>query len=172
MNDLINDLLNLSKIGKKLLKLEVVETKSIIEEIVKINLAQNKNRKIDIKISDIPDVTADKTLITQVFSNLIGNAFKYTSKKPKAVIEIGSYIKNGTIVMFVKDNGAGFNMAFQDKLFKAFKRLHDESEFEGTGVGLAIVDRIIKYHSGNIWAEGEEEKGATFYFSLPKGKLA
>ena len=170
MNDLINDLLNLSKVGKKILKFESINTRELVDEVVQANLAQYKNREIEIHIDDIPEINADKTLITQVFGNLIGNAFKYTSKKEKAKITIGSYPKKDSLVFFVKDNGAGFNMAYQDKLFKAFKRLHDENEFEGTGVGLAIVDRIIKYHSGQIWAEGEEGKGATFYFSIPMAK--
>jgi two-component system sensor kinase len=170
MHDLINDLLNLSKVGKKILRFESINTQELIDEIVRTNHSQHKNRDIQVNIADVPDIYADRTLITQVFGNLINNAFKYTSKRKKAIIEIGAYSKNGNQIFFVKDNGAGFNMSYQDKLFKAFKRLHDDTEFEGTGVGLAIVDRIIKYHAGQIWAEGEIDKGATFYFSLPEQK--
>lgn len=168
MNDLINDLLNLSKVGKKILNPEKVDTKALVDELVKINLTQYKNRDIELVFEELPVVTADKVLITQVFSNLISNAFKYTNKEKKAVIEIGSYYKNEYVVFYVKDNGAGFNMNYYEKLFKVFQRLHDDNEFEGTGVGLAIVDRIVKYHSGTIWAQGEEGKGASFFFSLPK----
>ena len=168
MNDLINDLLNLSKIGKKILNSEKIDTKSLVEEVVHMNLSQYKNKDVELIFEELPTVIADKVLITQVFSNLIGNAFKYTSKKEKAIIEIGSYFKKEFVVFYVKDNGAGFNMNYYDKLFQVFKRLHDETEFEGTGIGLAIVDRIIKYHSGTIWAQSEEGKGATFFFTLPK----
>ena len=168
MNDLINDLLNLSKVGKKILNHESIDTKTMIEEVVSANLLKYQNRDIEIVMNDLPSVLADRVLLTQVFSNLIGNAFKYTEKKEKAIIEIGSYEKNNYNVFFVKDNGAGFNMNFYDKLFQVFKRLHDDTEFEGTGIGLAIADRIVKYHSGTIWAQSEEGEGATFFFTLPK----
>ena len=108
----------------------------------------------------------DRGLIKQVFTNLVGNAVKYTRPRDVAVIEIGHRDGDGHPVIFVRDNGAGFEMKYADKLFGAFQRLHRQDEFEGTGVGLATVHRIIRRHGGRIWAEAEPQKGATFYFTL------
>jgi light-regulated signal transduction histidine kinase (bacteriophytochrome) len=107
-------------------------------------------------------------MIRVVWNNLISNAVKYSSKQDKPLISIGSYLEDDTVTYFVKDNGVGFDMQFKDKLFGVFQRLHSEKEFEGNGVGLAIVQRIILKHDGNVWAEAEEGKGATFYFTLPR----
>jgi two-component system sensor histidine kinase/response regulator len=107
-----------------------------------------------------------------VWINLISNSLKYSSKKEKPVIEIGSYKKNNHIIYFVKDNGVGFDMKYSNKLYGVFQRLHDPLEYQGTGVGLALVKRITNKHNGEVWAEGIENQGATFYFSLPSKQLA
>jgi len=130
---------------------------------------QNDNDKDhDIQITDLPPAEADAGMIKQVLMNLVSNAIKYSSKKEHPVIEIGGEDHDTHTVYFVKDNGAGFDMAYADKLFGVFQRLHSQEEFEGTGVGLALVKRIIDKHHGTIRAEGQEGQGATFYFNLPK----
>ena len=117
-------------------------------------------------LKEIKEAKADASLIKQAWLNIISNAIKYSTKKANPHIEIGSTKKNNKTVYYVKDNGAGFDMAHSDKLFGAFQRLHDKTEFEGTGVGLAIVHQIITKHGGKIWAEGKVGKGATFYFTI------
>jgi len=106
-------------------------------------------------------------MMKQVMTNLISNALKYSGKKEKSKVEIGSYLDNNNNIYYVKDNGVGFDMKYYDKLFGVFQRLHSVNEFEGTGVGLALVQRIISKHGGKVWAEAKVDKGATFYFSLP-----
>ena len=122
----------------------------------------------DFKIGNIPPATGDRALMRQVFVNLLSNAKKYTSIKQEPVIEVGGSTQNGNQIYYVKDNGAGFDMKYANKLFGVFQRLHGPEEFEGTGVGLAIVQRIINRHGGEVWAEGKVNEGATFYFTLPR----
>jgi light-regulated signal transduction histidine kinase (bacteriophytochrome) len=125
-----------------------------------------EKRDVEWKIESLPVVECDPVLIRQVFQNLIGNALKYSRSRAKAVIEIGQIDKDGHWAFFVRDNGVGFNMKYADKLFGVFQRLHRAEEFEGTGVGLATVQRIIQKHGGKVWGEAELNKGATFYFTL------
>jgi two-component system, sensor histidine kinase and response regulator len=169
MRVLIDELMQLSQSSKLPLKLARVNTADLVREILK-DLENDVKADAEIRIADLPDVIADKTLLGQVFLNLLSNAAKYSSKKEKQVIEIGVRSGENEDIFYVKDNGAGFDIQYADKLFKVFQRLHNAEEFEGTGVGLAIIQSIIQRHGGKVWAESELEKGATFYFSLPREK--
>jgi light-regulated signal transduction histidine kinase (bacteriophytochrome) len=133
---------------------------------------KNNNDNISWKIPVLPDMQADPNTIKQVWTNLISNAVKYSTKQAHPVIEIGNLSAANETIFFVKDNGVGFDAKYKDKLFKVFQRLHSAAEFEGTGVGLAIVEKIITKHGGRVWAEGEPGKGACFYFSLPYEKAS
>ena len=166
MEALIDDLLSFSHLGRKDLRKTVLDTKELVEGVLN-EISQMMRNSPLIKIGELHNVTADYSLIRQVWFNLISNAFKYSSKKEVSVIEIFSEEKNGEIIFSVKDNGAGFDMKYAERLFGVFQRLHSQNEFDGTGVGLAIVHRIITKHKGKIWAEGKVNQGATFYFSLP-----
>ncbi|MEJ5351062.1 MAG: ATP-binding protein [Melioribacteraceae bacterium] len=168
MGQLIDDLLAFSRIGRTELKRTEVDINSIINE-VRIELEnETANRKIEWKISNMPKVIADYALLRQVWTNLLSNSIKYTSKCEEAVIEVSCKEMDDYYEFSVKDNGAGFDMDYKDKLFGVFQRLHNVSDYSGTGIGLSIVKRIINKHGGKIWAEGEVNKGATFYFTLPK----
>jgi light-regulated signal transduction histidine kinase (bacteriophytochrome) len=129
---------------------------------------QSRDR-IDFSVGSLPFAVGDPSLLRQVWMNLISNAVKFTSKKDRAVIEVGAEQRGSEVVYFVRDNGAGFDPLYADKLFGVFQRLHSETEFEGTGVGLAIVQRIVHRHGGRVWAEGETGKGASFHFTFRKG---
>jgi PAS domain S-box-containing protein len=167
MGELIDDLLSFSRIGRSTMNPAKLDMKNIANSLFdELSIEYGKNR-IRFKIGRLHKVYGDPGLIKLVWNNLISNALKYSSKKPVPVIEISSTQEENRVTYFVKDNGVGFNMQYRQKLFGVFQRLHSESEFEGNGVGLAIVQRIINKHGGQIWAEGEEDKGATFYFSLP-----
>ncbi len=167
MGYLIDDLLSLSRLGRQELKFSVISMKSMAESAFHDLISMEDKNKIEFRLHDIPDSFGDPSLVRQIFLNLIGNAIKFSSLKPKPVIEVDCYVTDTENVYSVRDNGAGFNMAYSDKLFGVFQRLHTINEFEGTGVGLAIVQRIILRMKGRVWAEGIVDKGATFYFSLP-----
>jgi signal transduction histidine kinase/HAMP domain-containing protein len=167
MEELINALLALSRIGRKEIEYSEVDmdkmAKEVFEEIKNIT----PERKVQFDISLLPLAHGDKGMIHQVFSNLLSNALKYTRLREDATIKVGGYTEDSENVYYVKDNGAGFDMQCANKLFGVFQRLHSEEEFEGIGIGLTIVQRIIKRHGGKIWAEGKVNEGATFYFTLP-----
>lgn len=168
MGQLIDDLLAFSRLGKKELVRTLVDMRSLAMSIVKELLKHELKSKYDIRIGSLPPAEADPVMIKQVIMNLVSNAIKYSSKKANPEIEIGYKDEETKTIYYVKDNGAGFDMAYAHKLFGVFQRLHSQEEFEGTGVGLALVKRIIDKHKGKIWAEAVENSGATFYFSLPK----
>jgi signal transduction histidine kinase len=166
MNTLIEDLLQFSKLGKKPLEKTQVNNQKLVKHTLE-EMDPVLTAKASISVSEIYPVEADIALLKQVWINLIGNALKYSSKKENPVIEIGSYKSGNEITFVVKDNGAGFDTRYADRLFGAFQRLHKYAEFPGTGVGLALVQRIINRHGGKVWAEGKVNEGAAFYFTLP-----
>ena len=166
MGLLVDDLLNLARIGRRDLSVRVSGLKSIVDEVLVELAPQCEGRQIEWKIGNLPFVECDPGLMKQVFQNLVSNAVKFTLPRSPAIIEIGQKDQEGAPVVFVRDNGVGFNMKYADKLFGVFQRLHRAEDFEGTGVGLATVQRIVQKHGGRIWAEAELDKGATFYFTL------
>ena len=166
MGLLVDELLNLARVGRRALTLQATGLNSIVEEVVSLLRPETKGRAVTWKIGDLQSAECDPILIKQVFQNLVANALKFTRPRERAVIEIDHYQKNGQTVIFVRDNGVGFNMKYQDKLFGVFQRLHRAEDFEGTGIGLATVQRIIRKHGGRVWAEAELDKGATFYFTV------
>ena len=167
MHRLIDDLLEFSRVRRKELENSCCDMEFLVKNILKEQFLSLKRREYEIKISELYKCSCDSKMMEQVWTNLISNAFKYSEKKEKPVIEIGSFKNKGETVYFVRDNGIGFDMRNINKLFIAFQRLHSEAEFEGTGIGLAIVDRIIKRHGGRVWADAKPGEGASFYFSLP-----
>lgn len=166
MGQLIDDLLNFSKLGRVQINKTLVDVGNIVRPLVTAQLNIKGNRNILIEIKSLEKLRCDGVLIHHVFSNLITNAVKYSRKNSNPKVEINSYREDGGTVYYIKDNGVGFDMKYKNKLFGVFQRLHKPSEFEGTGVGLAIVHRIITKHGGRVWAEAEVDKGATFYFKL------
>lgn len=166
MSDLIDSLLTLSRLGRKDKTCRGIDTQALVGNIIEELKGEAQNQALEFKIKELPPLKGDLELLKQVFVNLISNGIKYSSKKEKPVVEIGSNKEDGKTVYYVKDNGAGFNMEYRNKLFGVFQRLHGAREFEGLGIGLAIVKRIINSHEGNVWAEGAVNEGATFYFTL------
>jgi PAS domain S-box-containing protein len=166
MGRLVDELLNLTRVGRQALAVQVTGLASIVTEVRTVLEPEIEGRKIEWKIGDLPFVECDPGLVRQVFQNLVGNALKYSRPRSPAVIEIGQIVKDASNAIFVRDNGVGFSMKYADKLFGVFQRLHRPEDFEGTGVGLATVHRIIQKHGGRIWAEAELDRGATFYFTL------
>jgi PAS domain S-box-containing protein len=166
MGNLIDDLLAFSKLGRKEVQKQQADLNEILEEII-TDMKKNLNHKAEIKFGILHKVMADYNLLYQVLFNLISNGIKYSSLVRNPVVEISSKERNGEVIVSVRDNGAGFDMKYANKLFGVFQRLHSQEEFEGTGVGLAIVQRIIEKHNGQVYAEGKINEGATFSFSLP-----
>jgi signal transduction histidine kinase len=167
MGQLIDDLLRFSRLSRQPLLRERVNVSEMVNTIVQELRNESGERELEIRIGELPEVEGDSSLLRQVFVNLLSNAFKFT-RKNKALIEVGCDTGGAENVFFVKDNGAGFDMAYSQKLFSVFQRLHTEDQFEGTGIGLSIVHRIVQRHRGRVWAQAEVGKGATFYIALPK----
>ena len=166
MSLLVDDLLNLARVGRQELRRQSTPLGRLVDEVLADLKQETAGRKLEWHIEPLPAVECDPGLMKQVFANLLSNAVKYTRPRPVAVIEVGCRRKNGDTAVFVRDNGVGFNMKYADKLFGVFQRFHRAEEFEGTGVGLATVDRIVRKHGGHIWAEAAVDKGATFYFTV------
>ena len=168
MGKLINDLLALSRIGRKEIDLLEIDMDSLARTTFNEIKVTTSDRELQFNIKPLPSAYGDEGMIHQVFFNLLFNAIKFTRPKEEAVIEVGGYTEDSNHIYYVRDNGVGFDMQHADKLFGAFQRLHREEEFEGTGIGLALVQRIIKRHGGQVWAKGIVNEGATFYFTIPK----
>jgi PAS domain S-box-containing protein len=166
MGQLVDELLGLARVGRQEPNLQQVGLNSIVKEVIGMLQPDYEGRQVEWKIADLPFVDGDPTLLKQVFQNLISNALKYSRPRAQAVVEIGQTVLSGQTTIFVRDNGVGFSMKHADKLFGVFQRLHRSEDFEGTGVGLATVQRIIKKHQGRVWADAELDRGATFYFTL------
>ena len=167
--ELVDDLLGLSRVGRTELKLEIVGLKGVVEGAVRNLEREAQGREIEWRVGELPFVECDAGLIQQVFANLLSNALKFTRPRAKALIEVGTRKQDGETLVFVRDNGVGFSMKYADKLFGVFQRLHRAEDFEGTGVGLATVQRIVHKHGGRVWAEAELDKGAMFSFTLRRG---
>lgn len=171
MGGLIEDLLQLSRVIRGKVDIQTVNLSDIASHIAEELQKTNPSRQVEFVIQDKLVAKADMRLMRVVFDNLLGNAWKFSRHKANARIEVGSEWEDNRCVFYVRDNGAGFDMSYRDQLFQAFQRLHTEDEFEGNGVGLATVQRIIHRHGGEIWAVGEVGEGASFYFTLGEGTI-
>ena len=166
MEILLEALLNLSRLGRQPINRRRIKLKELVHEVINDLATETANRHIEWRIAELPAVSCDPELMRIVYTNLLSNAVKFTRRQEKAVVEVGQKTVEGKILLFVGDNGAGFDMRYADKLFGVFQRLHQERDFEGTGIGLATVNRILHKHGGKIWAQSEPGKGATFYFTF------
>jgi light-regulated signal transduction histidine kinase (bacteriophytochrome) len=166
MGELVDGLLKMGRIGRQELTCKLTDLNSLVQGVVRDLQSECQERQVDWRIKQLPVVVCDPDLMKQVFANLLSNAVKYTCRRNSAVIEVGIVTVEEESVIFVRDNGAGFDQQNVHKLFGAFQRLHRAEEYEGTGVGLATVQRIIRKHGGRIWAEVEVDKGASFFFVL------
>ena len=167
MDRLITDLLRLSQLNRQALHRQPQRFAEVVRSIIDGMASERAGRDIEFVVADFPTWKVDPGLMQQVFVNLISNAIKFTREREHACIEVGYRMDGSTLVCFVKDNGVGFNMKYMNKLFGVFQRLHSADQFEGTGVGLSIVRRIVERHGGKVWVDGGQDQGATFYFSLP-----
>jgi signal transduction histidine kinase len=168
MGQLIDDLLTFSRLGRHPLTRGPVDMTAIARSSMDEAARSNAHRLISTVVHPLPSADGERSLVGQVFENLVQNAFKFTRTRATAVVEIGHEVRDGLVLYYVRDNGVGFDMQYADKLFGVFQRLHRAEDFEGTGVGLAIVDRIIRRHGGRVWADATVDGGATFYFTLPE----
>ncbi len=172
MGQLIEDLLRFARLGRQALERETVSMDSLLRAVVENAKASEPERALDFRFGPLPSAFADPGLLRQVWVNLVGNAVKYTRTRPVAIIEIAGAVDGEEICYTVNDNGVGFDRRYKDKLFGVFQRLHRAEEFEGNGVGLALIQRIVSRHGGRVWADAELERGATFGFALPKSPHA
>jgi len=168
MGDLIDDLLAFSRLGRQALQMTSLDMTRLAQTAFEGLRAQHDGEGVDLQLGPLPGARGDRVLLGQVWMNLLSNALKYSSKRDKPRIDVSAITDEKEHVYFVRDNGAGFDPRYQSKLFGVFQRLHDSTDFPGTGVGLALVQRIVVRHGGRVWAEGRPNEGATFYFTLPK----
>lgn len=169
MGNLIDALLEFSRMGRTEMRSQKVSLAQLVEDAQRALRPEMQDRQIEWKIEPLPEIEGDPVMLQQVIVNLVSNALKYTRQRKKAQIEIGSKQSDNKTIFFIRDNGVGFDMDYSDKLFGVFQRLHPAREFEGTGIGLANVRRIIHRHGGRVWAESQVDRGAAFYFSIPTG---
>ena len=172
MGQLIDDLLDFSRLGRKSLIMAPLDMEGLVKQICEEAKMTATDRKIEFRIAPIPPAHGDAAMFRVVFGNLVSNAVKYSKGRDPAIVEIGGWPEGKETVYFVKDNGVGFQMEYAHKLFGVFQRLHTAQEFEGTGVGLALVQRIVQRHGGRVWAEGRVGAGATISFALPRRPAA
>jgi light-regulated signal transduction histidine kinase (bacteriophytochrome) len=168
MGRLIDDLLDFSRLGRKQIEPSTVDMGELTRDVFAQLNSDAVGLTPQLDVASLPPAKGDHAMLRQVFVNLLSNAAKYSKPNEAPVIEVGCRGENGANVYYVKDHGVGFDMKYVNKLFGVFQRLHSAEEFEGTGVGLAIVKRIVERHGGRVWAEGEINQGATFYFALPR----
>jgi light-regulated signal transduction histidine kinase (bacteriophytochrome) len=166
MSQLIDDLLAFSRLGRAEMNLSRTDMETMANSVFHELTTPESRARIDFQVGTLPPALADPTLMRQVWMNLLSNAIKFSSKRERAAIKVSAQQNQGENVYAVQDNGAGFDMQYVGKLFGVFQRLHSSKEFEGNGVGLALVQRVIRRHGGRVWAEGEIDKGATFYFAF------
>ncbi len=165
MGSLVDDLLHLSQVGRQALSLQITPLNSLVATALEVLQPECSGRNIEWRLDSLSSVACDRGLMKQALVNLLSNAIKYSRPRDPAVIEVGQTIMDGEQVIFIRDNGVGFDMKYADKLFGVFQRLHAASEFDGTGIGLATVERIIRKHGGRIWAQSERDRGTTFFFT-------
>ncbi len=168
MGTLIDDLLTFSRLGRKGIQPALLDMQSLASSTFNSLVALQQGSHAELRLGTLPQAHGDRSLIAQVWTNLLSNALKFSAKREQPIIEVGAISEEDEHVYFVRDNGAGFDPRYKAKLFGVFQRLHDAADFAGTGVGLALVHRIITRHGGRVWADSAPEQGATFYFTLPK----
>jgi two-component system sensor kinase len=167
MGQLIDDILLLSRASRQEMKFTKIDMEELVKRVFEEQKISAEDQDVRLDIKSLSPSYGDRSLLQQVFANLISNSFKFTAPKEERIIEVGSENGKNEVIYYVKDNGVGFDMKYMDKLFGLFQRLHGTGEFEGTGVGLSIVQRVIRRHGGTVWGEGKLNEGATFYFSIP-----
>jgi light-regulated signal transduction histidine kinase (bacteriophytochrome) len=169
MTRLINDLLHFSRFGRQPLQCAPVPLREVVEQsVARLEESRGGGRRPSVHIGELPDCFADRALLEQVLANLLSNAFKFSAGRDAPSIEVGALRQGADVVYYVRDNGVGFDMRYADRLFGVFQRLHPQESFEGTGIGLSIVHRIITRHGGRVWADSRPGEGTTLYFTLPR----
>jgi len=171
MGVLIDDLLAFSRLGRKSMQMTDVDMMALARSTYENLNGHGGDSPVGLHLGALPRAKGDRALLGQVWANLLANAIKFSSKREHPLIEVSAISNEAELVYFVRDNGAGFDPRYRSKLFGVFQRLHSASEFPGTGVGLALVERIVTRHGGRVWADGKPDEGATFYFTLPKEQL-